>query len=120
MTKWRCVKCGYVWESRAQPKRCARPCGSYWIVKDKKYRQILDNIKTQINESTPLFDRFIIAAEILRSEGITLRPLKTLQMLQRLLEDAQRFEKTPLGEHISVDSSAKEEKTRGLEDLEDE
>jgi len=94
--KWRCIKCGYLWRGKLKerPQRCAAGCGSYWIVKDEKYRQILGNIKTRINKFASSDNKLIVIAEVLRDEGVTSQPLKTLQTLQRLLEDAQRFKKT--------------------------
>lgn len=108
-----CLGCGYRWESRITPTRCASGCGGSYILPEEQHQELLRRLKNEISENTPFLDKISALKVVLSEFGIIGRPLQTLNLVEGLLKQAQRLEQAE--KYISVDHERK--RTRGLEDL---
>jgi len=60
------------------------------MIPEETYNNIIEELSNIVNDNTPFLDLFNAFVFILENNGITGRPLKTLQMAQRLVEEAER------------------------------
>jgi len=60
------------------------------MMPEETYEEIVQNLIPLVNDNTPILDVFHGIIEILRNNGISGQPLKTLQMAFHLVEEAER------------------------------
>jgi len=71
--------------------RCSNyQCRSYWMMPEEKYESIVESLTNLVNDNTPILDVFNGIIEILRHNGISGQPLKTLEMAFHLVTEAER------------------------------
>ena len=95
MPYYRCLRCGhrlYVSEDTSRGLiRCSNyQCRSYWMMPEETYENIVENLANIVNDNTPILDLFSGIIEILRTNGISGQPIKTLQMAYHLVQEAER------------------------------
>lgn len=93
MPNYVCLVCGHRWHSEGKPTRCGAMCGSYWITTEERYESIIKGLMDIVQGDAPLFDFFNAVVSVLKVNGITGRPLKTLQVAARLVQEAEQRQK---------------------------
>ena len=97
MPWYKCLKCGhrkYVAEGEATLIQCTNyRCRSYWMMPEEAYERIVENLANVVNDGMPVLNTFSAIVEILRANGISGQPLKTLQMVHHLVKEAEERKK---------------------------
>jgi hypothetical protein len=60
------------------------------MMPEETYERIIHRLMEVIHDDTPILDRLTALIEILRENGITGQPLKTLQMARHLVEEVEK------------------------------
>ena len=89
---WKCYRCGYEWfchsDLESSNPQCPR-CRSYYTLSRRTYDKILDKVlkATPENPGSPPF--LLVLGKILEELGIRFRPLATLTLTSRIIEDVR-------------------------------
>ena len=98
MVYYRCLNCGDVWDAKGKPVQCPK-CRKTDLIREDEFKEIIEQCQ-KLDPSNPRL-RLQVLKAILSVRGLKFKPLATLNLADRVLEDL--FPKAPDGMVILED-----------------